>query len=292
MVEFDQRSVHVNGLDITYLVCGSGPLAICLHGFPDTPSTWRHLAPELAERGYTVVMPWLRGYAPTGVAPDGSYQTAALVTDVFGLHDALGGESGSLLVGHDWGALVAYGAAVAEPDRWQRVVTMAVPPIPALASSFFDYDQIKRSFYMFFFQTLLAETAVMANDFKFITRLWHDWSPGYDAEKSGDLAAVRLALAQPENTHAAVEYYRAMFDPSRSRPEYADLQAASAGIPPHPTLYLHGSHDGCLDASLATGLTEMLAPGSRHVVVEGAGHFLQLEKPHEVNRHVLEFVSE
>jgi pimeloyl-ACP methyl ester carboxylesterase len=122
-------SVHANGIDITYLECGSGPLALCLHGFPDSAHTWRHLLPALAESGFRAVAPFMRGYAPTSVPTDGLYQTGALAADANALHAALGGGDDAVLVGHDWGAPAAYGAAGSAPDRWRRVGGMAVPPV-------------------------------------------------------------------------------------------------------------------------------------------------------------------
>ena len=124
------ETITANGIDFAYLEEGSsdGPLALCLHGFPDTAHTWRHLLPELAAAGFHAVAPFLRGYAPTPVAPDGHYQTGALVRDANALHEALGGDATAVIVGHDWGALATYGAVAHQPDRWNRAVALAVPP--------------------------------------------------------------------------------------------------------------------------------------------------------------------
>src|ERR1700692_408960 len=134
-----QRTVRVNGIEFSYLESGppEGPLALCLHGFPDTAHTWRHLMPALADAGYRAVAPWMRGYAPTEVPDDGIYQVGALAADASALHEALGGDGRSVLVGHDWGAFASYGAATLHPDRWRRVVTLAVPPLAVSAASLF-----------------------------------------------------------------------------------------------------------------------------------------------------------
>src|SRR5262245_22631183 len=101
--ELRQSSVEVEGLDIAYLACGDdGPLALCLHGFPDSAHTWRHLLPALAEAGFRAIAPWMRGYAPTAVPADGRLQNGALVRDAIGLHEVLGGDAAAVLVGHDW----------------------------------------------------------------------------------------------------------------------------------------------------------------------------------------------
>src|SRR5579875_2156225 len=140
----EQRTVTVGDLQFGYLVegPGDGPLALCLHGFPDTARTFRHLLPRLAAAGFRAVAPWLRGYAPTALAPDGAYQTGALAFDACALHEALGGDADAVVIGHDWGAFAAYGASAYQPERWRRVVAMAVPPPASLATAFFSYDQV------------------------------------------------------------------------------------------------------------------------------------------------------
>jgi len=283
--------VRANDVDFSYLEAGpsDGPLALCLHGFPDTAHTWRHLLPELAAAGYHAVAPWMRGYAPTRLPADGRYQTGALAVDACALHHALGADDRAVLIGHDWGAAAASGAAVHQPDRWHRLVTMAVPPFAAVADSFFSFAQLKRSFYIFVFQTPMAELAVARDDLSFIDGLWGDWSPGYDG--SWDTARVRESIGAPDNLSAAIGYYRAMFDPSLHDPAYADAQAAAAGMPPQPTLYLHGTDDGALGIEAVGDVLPLLSPGSVQLTVENAGHFLHVEKPREVNDHILRFIG-
>jgi pimeloyl-ACP methyl ester carboxylesterase len=267
-------------VELAYLEDGpsDGPLALCLHGFPDSAHTFRFLLPTLASAGFHTVAPFLRGYAPSGVPADGQYDQATLAADINALHGALGGDARAVLVGHDWGAGIAYGASAAEPQRWERVVTAAVPPTGAMGNAFFDYDQIKRSFYIFFFQTPLAEMVVSMNDLEFIDRLWADWSPGYDATE--DVKYVKDALRDTANLTAAIGYYRAIF--------------ASGGIPgggTQPTLYLHGDNDGCLSVDLARGAEAHLPAESRVEIINGAGHFMHVEKPDEVNQLILDWVT-
>jgi pimeloyl-ACP methyl ester carboxylesterase len=289
-VEISEGRIEANGLLFGYLEAGpaGGPLALCLHGFPDSAWTWRHLLPELAGAGYRAVAPFMRGYAPTEVPEDGRYQTGALVADAVALHEALGGDGRAVLIGHDWGAMAAYGAAAHQPDRWRRVVTSAVPPLGNLATAFFSYDQIKRSFYMFYFQTPFADAGVAMDDLAFIERLWSDWSPGYEAKE--DLEYTKQSLRDPANLAAALGYYRAMFGAGEA-PELAAEQAATAAPTPQPTLYLHGSDDGCMGVGHAAGSEAFLGPGSEVVIVPGTGHFLHVEKPDEVNARILDFLS-
>lgn len=290
-----QHSIEAGGLTFAYLAAGAedAPLALCLHGFPDTAWTWRHLLPSLAAEGYRAVAPWLRGYAPTTVPTDGRYQSAVLGLDACALHAALGGGDDAVLIGHDWGALAAY-AAVHEPGTpWRRLVTLAVPPPATLAGSFLSYDQLQRSWYMFFFQHPLAEMAVPMDDLAFIDRLWADWSPGYDA--GDDLPHVKDALRDPANLAAAIGYYRATLSGVGvdDSPEVTALQEAANGAPPLPTLYLHGRTDGCMGADLAeTAVAALTHAGSRVEIVDSAGHFLHLERPDVVNRLILDHLAE
>jgi pimeloyl-ACP methyl ester carboxylesterase len=290
-MHIEQGQTSANGLDVAYLACGSdGPLALLLHGFPDSAHTWRHLLPRLAEAGFRAVAPWLRGYAPTSVDPEGRYQNGACVMDAIALHEALGGDGDAVIVGHDWGALIATGAAVLEPDRWRRIVTMAVPPSGSVAAAFFTYAQLHRSWYMFFFQHPLSDVAVGMNDLEFIEHLWEDWSPGYDATE--DLPHVKDALRDPANLAAALGYYRATIGGVGLVPELQAAQDAVSGTPPQPHLYLHGRTDGCMGAEVAaTASAFMTSPGSEAVIVEGAGHFLQLERPDEVNDRIVTFLT-
>ncbi len=285
-------TIAANGVEFAYLEAGpaDGPLALCLHGFPDTAHTWRYLLPRLAEAGYHAVAPFLRGYAPTSIPEDGCYDTGTLALDACALHEALGGSDDAVIIGHDWGAFAAYGAAAYQPERWRAMVTSAVPPQASMADGFFRYDQLRRSWYVFFFQTPLADYAVGLDDHAFIDRLWADWSPGFDG--SWDAARAKEAIGTPERLAAAIGYYRSTFSGPPSRPEAAAAQAASGTTAPQPSLYLHGADDGCMGLDIIGPVTDHLAPGSALVVVEGTGHFLQVEKPDEVNDHIMAFLGD
>jgi pimeloyl-ACP methyl ester carboxylesterase len=186
-----------------------------------------------------------------------------------------------VLIGHDWGAIAAYGAANFAPERWRRLVTGAVPPLGALGTNPLRYEQLKRSFYMYVFQTPIAEQAVGMHDMAFIDGLWRDWSPGYDG--SQDIAAVKAALRDPANLAAAIGYYRAMLGATPPDPAYAAQAVAAMGIAPQPTLFLHGDRDG--------SATAFLSPGSKVETVADTGHFFHVEKPAAVNRLIIDWVT-
>ena len=285
------RRVAANGLDFEILEAGQGPLVICLHGFPDQARSWTGLLRRLAKAGFHAVAPAMRGYAPTGAAPDGCYQAWATGSDAVALIPALGYETATV-IGHDWGASAAYAAATLAPARLDRLVTMSVPYGPQLLGAFLtDGDQQRRSWYMFFFQTPFAEAAVALNDFALIDRLWAEWSPGY-AMPAADRAALKAMFAQPGVVENALAYYRQVFSPSAIKPEWSEKAAKASGPISVPALYLHGLDDGCLGAYLSDGMESQFTAGFRRVLVEKAGHFLHLEQPDAVGDAILGFLQE
>jgi len=290
MADFKKTVVSANGVRFAALEAGDGPLVLCLHGFPDHARSFRYQLPALANAGFRAVAPFMRGYAPTEMPADGRYQSAVLAQDVVALISALGCSSAHVF-GHDWGAVAAYGAAVLAPDKVTKLITAAVPHGPGLINAFMsNYDQQRRSWYMFFFQHPLADAAVAHDDCRFIERLWQDWSPGwrYPAE---EMEALKATFRSPGVLHAALGYYRATLNPANQDPALGELQA-QIGMSPVtvPTLYFHGARDGCIGVDLADGMEVLFPNGLRKIVVPDAGHFVHVERPNEVNRLALDFL--
>lgn len=272
-----------------------GPLVVALHGFPDTAWTWRHLGPFLAGHGYRVAAPFLRGYGPSAVPTDDVYTVGALMADAVGVHAALGGDERSVVVGHDWGAITASGLGAHPDSPFRRVVAMAVPPLPlmnptrgALAPWLGAVArQPLKSWY------ILANQVPGLSEGHFerlVTKLWRDWSPGYDARV--DLAHVLAAVPDPTHARAVVSYYRAVLRPGRGARAYAGWARTWTAAPVVPTLYLHGARDGCLDPRFFDVVAPRLTGESRAALVAEAGHFLQVERPDVVGAHVLAFLEE
>jgi len=290
-----RKRIAGSGIELEVIVSdsiddASRPLVVCAHGFPDTAHTWRHLIPALENAGWRVAAPFMRGYAPTEVPSDGCLQTGASSLDVIAVHEALDGDDRSVVIGHDWGAPIAYGAAIHRPELWAKVVGLAVPPGPAMASAFLtNTDQIKRSWYMFFFQHPLADMVVPADDLAFIDMIWSDWSPGYDA--SDVLPAVKDAIRDPANLAATIGYYRAALGGIGVRPDLGDVQNATSAPPPQPLLYLHGENDGCIGTEVAESSRAMVGDDATIEILPGLAHFLHLEAPDLVNNRILEFIS-
>src|ERR1700759_3449184 len=130
------RSIEVQAptVELKALTWGpaDGPLALCLHGFPDTAYGWRDFAPRLAESGWRVVTPFMRGYAPSSIPSDGSYHVGALVDDARQVRSAPGGTDRDVVIGHDWGATAANGLAAMPDSPFAKAVIMSVPPAAAL----------------------------------------------------------------------------------------------------------------------------------------------------------------
>jgi pimeloyl-ACP methyl ester carboxylesterase len=261
------------------------PLAVLVHGFPDTPHTWRHLGPQLAERGYRVVAPWLPGY---GAPATGPVSVGTYVRHVLAVREHFRGDERALLVGHDWGANAGYGVTVTAPSAFARFVALAVPPTAALGTGILQYAQLRRSFYVWFIQQVgLAETALL--EAGFWESLWADWSPGYDP--TGDIAILREHVTA-DTIAGVVSPYRSTFNPEFADPAAMAETMATTSPPTVPTLYLHGADDGALGAELLGDVTEHLpVPGSAFELVPGVGHFLHLEAPDPLWDKISRWVS-
>jgi len=281
--------VDANGLTFHYLEAGRGPLVLCLHGFPDNAYTYSELLPALAEAGFRGVAPFMRGYAPTTPAPDGRYQSVLLAQDAIALRDALGAER-AFLVGHDWGATAAYGAAALAHDRFARLVTIAAAhPAATRGDLALSYERHKGIWHAYFFQMPFAEQIVAANDFAFLEEWWRDASPEYDPTRI--IERVKVTFRQPGVVTAALNYYRHTFHPANRDPALQDLQQRVSSAPtPVSTLALHGTRDrpGRLEAF--EGMDDLFSNGLQKILVPGTGHFLHVERPREVNRRIVEFL--
>ena len=273
-----------------------GRLMLCLHGSPDTPWTWRHLGPHFAEHAFRVVAPFMRGYAPTELARDGDYGIGALMYDAIALRDALGGGVDAVLVGHDWGGLAANGVAAYPGNPFAKVVSMGVPMVDGLNRGSGNLReliqllprQLRMSWYVLFQQLPWISERTLN---WVLPKLWQDWCPpGYDA--SADLAHVWQSLPDRHRRTAALSYYRAGFRPSRRNGRYRDHDRYSMGQAPLvPMLVMHGRIDGAIDARIGTLGAQVLPRGSHHEVVDSAGHFMHLDRPEAVHRHIEAYVE-
>src|SRR6201989_1555706 len=129
MQDFNRGTVRANNLTFEYLTQGDGPLALCIHGFPDSPFSYRYMLPALAGAGYRAVAPFNRGFAPTELPDDRHHiHTSTMVADAIALGEGLAGGQEAVLIAHDWGAVAAWGAAGKRPDLWAHFVILNIPP--------------------------------------------------------------------------------------------------------------------------------------------------------------------
>lgn len=259
------RTVTANGLTFAYVEEGTGPLVLMVHGFPDTWHTWDAVRPQVAAAGFRVVTPNQRGYFPTGLAPDGRYDTDALGEDVLALIDALG-ERQAILVGHDWGAGAAYAAAALAPHQVTKLVAIGIPhpasvtPTPKLAWTV-------RHFLTLRLPGAVARTA--ANDFATIDRLVQRWSPAWKVPPD-ETRHVKEAFAHEGSLDAALGYYRAL------RPTLPKGSRLKISV---PTVAFAG-----LDDTIAPSAYEPARSWFTHgyeVVTMRGGHFMHREHPGE-----------
>ncbi|ORA78137.1 alpha/beta fold hydrolase [Mycobacterium malmoense] len=287
------------GVDLKALTWGphDGPIALCLHGFPDTAYGWRKMAPRLAASGWRVVAPFMRGYVPSAIPADGSYHVGALMDDALRVRSAAGGTDGDVVIGHDWGAIAATGLAAMPDSPFAKAVVMSVPPSAALRPRAGTPDrgrlarhlarQLLRSWYILYFQLpwLPERSASWV-----LPLLWRRWSPGYRGADE-DLRHVDAAIGTPEGWRAALGPYRATIRNVRPPARYAELNRLWTEEPILPTLYLHGRDDGCMTPAFTRWAERVLPAGSEVAIVEHAGHFLQLEQPDKVADLVLAFIG-
>lgn len=279
---------EVDGVGFHALTAGptDGHLVILAHGFPDAAASWTVLLRALAEQGYFGVALAMRGYAPTEVALEIHPEPARLGLDLLRTADHFAPGQPCSLIGHDWGAIAAYAASQIAPERIDRMITMAVPPMPAVMRAMEDPAQVKRSWYLFAFQEEGYEHEVTRDEFALIRRLWADWSPGLDAKDYVEHAID--AIGDRARTTAALNYYRTLLDPTRRDPALGWADARLRSSISVPTLYLHGRQDGCIGLESIGAIHHLLPEGSSVEVFENAGHFLHLEEPDRTARLVLE----
>ena len=289
--DFKTDTVKLNGIKFTYIEKGKGPLVIAFHGFPDLPTTFHYQIAALASAGYRVVAPYMRGYYPTDTAADNCYHSACLIRDAVALvNHFLPSRDKAILIGHDWGAVAAYGAAILLPEKVSHLVTLAVPKTGFSTALVTNPAQQRRSWYMFYFQMPFAETAVSYNQFAFIDRLWSDWSPQWNLPKE-HLNNIKATFSKPGVLTAVLNYYRHTFGNYQLNPALLP-QAKRYSEPIKVTsMYIHGETDGAVGVEAIDGVEKAYGGQFEKNIVKNAGHFVHLEKPEEVNKLILAFLK-
>ena len=284
--------LRCGALTFTAWTQGVGPLVVLLHGFPDTPYTFKHQLPALAAAGYRALAVTLRGYEPSSMPADGSFHVRNLAQDVVDWVEALG-ETQAHLVGHDWGATIGFAAVSLKPEYFRSLTAMAVPQPRRFGEVLMsDPAQLQRSAYILHFQQVgVAEAAIAADDFAYLEDLWRQWSPGWDIDREA-LTALKQQFGQGGVLVAALTYYRQALETTSAM---AQAGAALFSAPIRvPTLGMYGSHDGCIAADVfeRSMRCEDFSSGLSLQRVTGSGHFLHQEQHEVVNRLLIDFLRQ
>jgi len=317
-VELQHREIVANGIRFHLAEQGTGPLVLLCHGWPEGWYSWRHQIPALAAAGFHVVAPDMRGYGRTEAPHDiAAYSILHLVGDMVGLVAALG-ERQAVIVGHDWGANVAWSAAMLRPDIFPALAALSVPfrqrgPAP-------PFRLLRQAglhtFYWLYFQDVgLAEAEFERDPRATIRRLLYTGSG--DAPKERGLGLVlqpgkgmldntlepeRLPawFTEADLDHMAAEFARSGFRGGlnwyRNIDRNWELLAPWAGaVIRQPALFIAGREDGVIKGVMGkAALAEMpvTVPGlARQLLIDGAGHWIQQERPAEVTAALLEFLQ-
>jgi pimeloyl-ACP methyl ester carboxylesterase len=255
--------VDANGLRFAYLEEGSGPLVLMLHGFPDTAHTWDDLLPRIAANGYRAVSPFMRGYHPTAI-PDRDPDQETLARDPLALIEALGAHD-AIVIGHDWGASAAYGAAALGPDRVKKLFVIGIPHPAALKPSL---KKLWGARHFAVYKLPGAPNRFARNDFAALPAIYRRWSPTWNPDPA-EFDAVRACFANPASLNAAFGYYRKL-SPIPS----ASLKARITV----PVVAFAGLDDPIVGPSDYRGAARMFE--NEYVVEEvRGGHFMHREHP-------------
>lgn len=268
------------GVRLHYVEQGEGPLVVLLHGFPEFWYAWRRQIDALVQAGFRVVAPDQRGYNLSDKPPKVTdYGVARLVEDVAALiHDR--GETKAFVVGHDWGAGVAWSFAMQHPEMVERLVVLNGPhPERILHGLKANPIQLIRSWYMFFFQLpSLPEAVAELDGYKFLLKPLREEPTNPHAFEAADIARYVEAYARPGAVTAMINWYRAMF-----RTKAVEMRPTNVDA-----LVLWGEGDPHLGRDLATP-TKELVPNARVVFIPDASHWLMHDEPERVNAELIAF---
>jgi len=288
-MELEHTFWQINGLRLHAVQAGrrDGPLVVLLHGFPEFWYGWRNQIGPLAEAGYGVLVPDQRGYnlsdKPKGIA---AYQIDHLVADVIGLLDAAGC-SKAFLVGHDWGAAVAWEVALGFPERLEKLAILNVPhPAVMRRTLLSSLRQMLKSWYIFYFQIPGLPERLLGSDHCAGMRRMMRLSGKPGTFSDADLEMYAQAWCQPEALTSMIHWYRAAFRESLRgpwNPKKTTLQRVKV-----PTLMLWGANDVALSREMAQPSIDLCEEG-RLVFFENATHWVQHDEAEGVTRELLEF---
>lgn len=272
--EPQHRHAQVNGIRMHYVEAGEGEPVVLLHGFPEFWYSWRKQLPALA-RDHRVVAPDLRGYNETEARPP--YDSGTLQQDVLGLIEALG-EDSAHIVGHDWGGAIAWQLAMSHPEAVRSLAILNIPHPALFIQGLKSFAQLRKSWYMFFFQLpWLPEQFLARNRYRQTARAIFQGIPASE-ERRQDVATYRRSW-QEHGLGGGINWYRALMRNPRRLPDPVPIVTA-------PTTMIWGEEDIALGKELTTGTERYVRDLDLHYL-PGVGHFVQQEAPDRVNELLL-----
>jgi pimeloyl-ACP methyl ester carboxylesterase len=291
--------VEINGIELAVAEHGpaDGPVVVLLHGFPELGYSWRHQVGPLATAGYRVLVPDLRGYGDSDAPEDAAqYAIDVLAGDVLGLLDHAGAERGAV-IGHDWGADVAWKTAWLHPERVRAVAGLSVPfvpraPAPPLALM---REHLGEDFYMVWFQQPVAEQA-LARDVRRTLATSRVWDAAWAADSDEPVATppfltedeldVYVRAFTRTGFHGGLNYYRNL---DRNWERTADVAERKITA---PALFLTGERDPVRRFMPAVVMDGWVTDLRVDAVIEGAGHWVQQQAPDQVNELLLAWLAD
>ncbi len=279
---------NVNGIRLHYAESGTGPdLVLLLHGFPEFWYSWRHQLTALG-KSFHVVAPDMRGYnlseKPLRVE---DYVVDVLVDDVVGLIKHFGADK-AVIVGHDWGASVAWALVKKHPERVSKLAVLQVPPAAVWRANM-SVRQLFRSWYMFLFQLArLPEWILSRNDFARLERVFKEDVGRPNSFSEDDINSYKEALRQPGAVTAALNYYRA--NVRRIMKKKAATDASEDHRVRVPTLFIFGEQDVAILPQTVRGVEKHIDAPYRELRIPDSGHWVQNEAVEEVNQALLDFL--
>jgi pimeloyl-ACP methyl ester carboxylesterase len=286
-VAAEARMIAVNGLELHTIVAGplDGPLVVLLHGFPECWYTWRKQIKPLVEAGYRVVVPDQRGYnlsdKPSGVH---NYRVDALASDVVELIRSFGRES-AMVVGHDWGGVVAWHLAMHHPKVVEKLIVLNAPhPAAYLREIRSNPAQQRKSWYIGYFQLPIVPEATLGFDpIESANLFFRQSAINQEAFSSFDIHVMATAIAQPDALTNMLNWYRALVREREGLPDMRPIE--------RPTLLIWAEDDLALGRSLTYGLEQWVSNLRLHYIPH-CGHWVQNEAPDEVNEQLLAFLHD
>ena len=276
-------------LEIAYLESGpaDGPVAILLHGWPSDVHDYDEVAPPLAQAGFRVLIPWLRGFGATRFldsATPRSGQQAALGADVRDFMDALSIPS-AILVGYDWGGRAACVVSALWPERVAGLVAITGYGIQDIAAAArpASAEQEHRYWYQWYFHTERGRAGLTANRTELPRLLWRLWSPNWLFDDA-TLQATAASFENPDFVDVTIQSYRHRYGNAQGDPVYDGIEASLARQPPVtvPTIVLRGEADGVGAPAGSIPRDHLFTGGMTRHLIPRAGHFLSRENPADV----------